>query len=139
MMTGLRQKSAVGFFKWIVFAAVLWGVMSCGAPAPKAVKSSQGKAGFTGMASWYGHGFQGRRTASGERFNMHKMTAAHRSLPFGTQLKVTHVQNGKSVRVTVNDRGPFVRGRVLDLSYAAAKKINMLGSGHAMVRARVVN
>jgi len=90
---------------------------------------------FSGMASYYGNE-SGSKTASGQRFNQNAMTAAHRSLPFGTRLKVTH--GGRSVVVTVNDRGPFIRGRVLDLSRAAASRIGMIGSGHAAVCAAPV-
>jgi rare lipoprotein A len=78
-------------------------------------------------ASWYGPGFQGRKTASGERFNTHQFTAAHKSLPFGTRVKVVNVTTGRAVVVRINDRGPFVRGRVIDLSHAAAKAIGMTG------------
>jgi len=87
----------------------------------------------TGHASWYGPGFAGRKTANGERFNPSKLTCAHKTLPFGTTLKVTHTENGKSVVVRVNDRGPFIRGRVIDLSKEAARRIGMLGSGTAKV------
>lgn len=86
-----------------------------------------------GMASWYGPGFSGRKTASGERFNPKALTAAHRTLPFGSSVKVTNVENGKSVIVRVNDRGPFSRGRIIDLSKAAAAKIGLLRSGTARV------
>lgn len=82
-------------------------------------------------ASWYK---RGRRTASGERFRPNKLTAAHRTLPFGTRLKVTNLANGKYVVVRINDRGPFVRGKHLDLSRGAAKKIGMIKSGTAKVR-----
>lgn len=75
----------------------------------------------TGMASWYGPGFQGRKTASGERFNRHALTAAHRRLPFGTRVRVSYM--GRFVVVRINDRGPFVRNRALDLSEAAARRI----------------
>ncbi|MCB1494017.1 MAG: septal ring lytic transglycosylase RlpA family protein [Rhodobiaceae bacterium] len=87
-----------------------------------------------GGASWYGPGFQGRKTASGERFNMHGMSAAHRTLPFGTKLRVKNLRNGRSVIVRVNDRGPFVRGRVIDLSKGAATKLGMMKTGTARVR-----
>ena len=87
-----------------------------------------------GVASWYGPGFHGRRTASGERFNSNEMTAAHRSLPFGTRLRVVNEANGRSVVVRVNDRGPFAKRRVLDLSLSAAKEIQMVSGGKAMVR-----
>lgn len=93
---------------------------------------------FNGKASWYGDRFQGRRTASGEAFNQYALTAAHRSLPFGTRLRVTNVKNGKAVIVKVNDRGPFVGNRVLDLSKEAAARINMLMSGIAKVQVEVL-
>jgi len=91
-----------------------------------------------GKASWYGPGFYGRKTASGQRFNKHQLTCAHRRLPFGTRLHVTNLMNGKSVEVVVNDRGPFVKGRVIDLSYAAAKEIGLIKSGAAPVKLRQV-
>nr|WP_163329154.1 septal ring lytic transglycosylase RlpA family protein [Desulfurobacterium thermolithotrophum] len=87
-----------------------------------------------GIASWYGPGFHGRRTASGEIYNMYKLTAAHKTLPLGTYVKVINLENGRSVIVKINDRGPFVRGRIIDLSYAAAKKIKMLKKGTAKVK-----
>ncbi len=87
-----------------------------------------------GRASWYGKGFHGRRTANGERFNMNALTAAHRTLPLASYIRVTNQANGKSVVVKVNDRGPFSRGRVLDLSYAAAKVIGLVHSGTGRVK-----
>ena len=92
----------------------------------------------TGMASYYGRRFHGKRTANGERFNMRAMTAAHKSLPFGTRVRVTNARNGRSVIVRINDRGPFVRGRTIDLSRAAAEQIGMVSSGHARVKLEVV-
>ena len=86
------------------------------------------------MASYYGKEMSGRRTANGERFNPAGLTAAHRSLPFGTKLKVTNLRNGKTVVVRVSDRGPFARGRVIDLSYGAASAIGMVGLGTARVK-----
>ncbi|MDA9436151.1 septal ring lytic transglycosylase RlpA family protein [Bradyrhizobium sp. CCBAU 51627] len=91
---------------------------------------------FSGMASYYGNE-SGSRTASGARFNQNALTAAHRSLPFGTKLRVTH--GGQSVIVTINDRGPFVRGRVLDLSTGAARAIGLTGAGVGRVTAEVVS
>ena len=91
-----------------------------------------------GVASYYGKKFQGRRTASGERFDMHKYTAAHRTLPFGTRVKVTNVSNGKSVVVRINDRGPFKRGRIIDISYVAARAIGIVGKGSGRVRIEIV-
>lgn len=80
-----------------------------------------------GKASWYGPGFHGRRTASGERFNSHAHTAAHRTLPFGTVVRVTSQRNGRSVIVRINDRGPFIRGRIIDLSRASALALGLNG------------
>ncbi len=83
----------------------------------------------TGIASWYGHQFNGRKTATGERFDMNAMTAAHRSLPLSCFIRVTNKDNGKSVIVKVNDRGPYSGNRILDLSYAAAEKLGMVNKG----------
>jgi rare lipoprotein A (peptidoglycan hydrolase) len=87
-----------------------------------------------GLASYYGKRFHGKKTASGDRFNMHRMTAAHRKWRFGTRVRVTNQSNGRSVVVKVNDRGPYVHGRSIDLSYAAAHKLGMIGTGVARVR-----
>ncbi|MFQ6109138.1 MAG: septal ring lytic transglycosylase RlpA family protein [Candidatus Aminicenantales bacterium] len=92
----------------------------------------------TGLASWYGPSFHGRTTSSAEIFNMYDLTAAHRSLPFGTQVMVTNLKNGKSVIVRINDRGPFIRGRIIDLSYAAARMLDMVGDGVVPVRIEVL-
>lgn len=92
----------------------------------------------SGNASWYGGKYHGRKTASGEIFNKNGLTAAHPSLPFGTRVKVTNVANGRSVIVRINDRGPFISGRDIDLSYAAAKKIDMVQSGVAEVKVEIL-
>lgn len=102
------------------------------ATATNTVSAARAKPLQDGLASWYGPGFHGRRTASGEKFNTHRLTAAHRSLPFGTQTRVTNERTGRSVVVRINDRGPFIRGRVIDLSWAAARAIGL--SGLARVR-----
>lgn len=96
----------------------------------------QAKEGFvqSGLASWYGREFQGKKTASGTRFNPNAMTAAHRSLPLNCYIRVTNKNNGKSVVVKVNDRGPFHGNRVLDLSYGAAKAIGITQSGVGHVK-----
>ncbi len=91
------------------------------------------------VASWYGKAFHGKKTASGEIFNMYAYTAAHKTLPLGTILKVTNPETGKSVVVKVNDRGPYVRGRDLDLSYAAAKKIGLTKKGVGKVYVEILN
>ena len=92
----------------------------------------------TGTASYYGAKHNGNKTASGEPFNQHALTAAHRQLPFGTQVKVTNLDNDKSVVVRINDRGPHTRGRLIDLSRKAAEHLGMLGSGTARVRVQAM-
>ncbi len=92
-----------------------------------------------GMASWYGKDFHGKRTANGEIYDMYGISAAHKELPLGTVVDVTHLDNGRKVRVRINDRGPFIRGRILDLSYGAAQKLNMVGEGVAPVEIRIVS
>jgi rare lipoprotein A (peptidoglycan hydrolase) len=90
-----------------------------------------------GTASWYGPGFHGQETASGALFDQHALTAAHRTLPLGTKAKVTNLDTGQAVHVTINDRGPYVQGRHLDLSRAAAKKIGLIKKGIAQVQIEV--
>jgi len=92
----------------------------------------------TGLASWYGPGFHGQKTSSLEVYNMHDLTAAHRTLPFGTMVMVTNLANGRNVNVRINDRGPFVKNRIIDLSYAAARMLGIVGSGTARVRVEVI-
>jgi len=93
----------------------------------------------SGKASYYSMKYQGKKTASGERFNNYSMTAAHKSLPFGTKAIVTNINNGKVVKVTINDRGPYVKGRIIDLTQAAFSKIENLDKGIAEVKIRIVN
>jgi peptidoglycan lytic transglycosylase len=102
--------------------------------APLPARSSE-----TGLASWYGHPYHGRAAANGEIYDMEKMTAAHRTLPFGTFVRVTNLGNGKSVDVRIIDRGPFVAGRIIDLSHAAAEAIDMIGPGVAQVRVDILS
>lgn len=92
----------------------------------------------SGMASWYGPGFNGRLTANGEVYNQEALTAAHPSLEFGTQVEVTNLNNGRSVVVTINDRGPYAGGRIIDLSAAAARSLDMIGTGVAEVQLNVL-
>ena len=103
--------------------------------ANASIEPTTGGRSFSGMASFYGNE-SGSKTASGQRFNQNAMTCAHRTLPFGTRLRVTH--GGRSVVVTVNDRGPFVRGRVLDLSTAAARAVGLTSAGVGLVTAEVI-
>jgi rare lipoprotein A len=92
----------------------------------------------TGHASWYGHEFARRPTASGERFDPEKLTGAHRTLPLGTRVRVTNLLNGRSVLVTINDRGPYMRRREIDLSFRAARALGMVRRGVARVRIELV-
>jgi rare lipoprotein A len=106
-------------------------------PAPAAPAAPE--ANEVGLASWYGHPYHGRASASGEIYDMEQMTAAHRTLPFGAQVRVYDLDNQKSVDVRINDRGPFVDGRVIDLSHAAARAIDMIGPGTARVRLEILS
>jgi rare lipoprotein A len=92
----------------------------------------------TGVASWYGGQWIGRRTANGERYGARDMTAAHRSLPFGTMVRVTNLRNHRSTLVRINNRGPYIKSRLIDLSHLAATELGMLGSGTARVKLEVV-
>ena len=92
----------------------------------------------SGVASWYGHPYHGRAAANGEIYDMETLTAAHRTLPFGTWVRVLNLHNGKSVEVRITDRGPFIEGRIVDLSRAAARAVDMIGPGTAPVRLEVI-
>jgi len=111
--------------QFVVVAALTSGLF---AYAPVASASDQ-----CGGASWYGPGFHGKKTASGQKFNQNAMTAAHKTLPFGTVVKVTNERTGRSVKVTINDRGPFHKGRIIDLSKAAAAKLGTMSAGTGKV------
>ncbi len=91
-----------------------------------------------GIASWYGKKFHGRKTSNGEIYNMYTFTAAHKKIPFGTIVKVTNINNGKSVKVRINDRGPYKKGRIIDLSYKAAKEIDMVNDGVVDVKLEIM-
>ncbi|WP_210204358.1 septal ring lytic transglycosylase RlpA family protein [Devosia submarina] len=109
----------------------------CATPILPQAYASEAKV-LSGVASWYGPGFHGRTTANGERYNMNGLTAAHKSLKFGTKVRVTNQKNGKSVVVRINDRGPYVGSRIIDLSKSAAQAIDMIGPGTAAVKVEVL-
>jgi len=136
---------------WILFLFFLCSC-SAGRPASTVARSPQGyprsyqvfgkwyqpvpdSKGFRerGIASWYGKDFHGKKTANGETYDMHEMTAAHKTLPLGTYVKVFNLDNDKETDVRINDRGPFVRGRIIDLSYEAARRVGVVGPGTASV------
>src|SRR5215207_641977 len=114
----------------LAITAVLFG---CALATPAIAEET--KPIQTGAASWYGPGFHGKKTANGERFNTNDLTAAHKTLPFGTQLRVTNERTGKSVVVRINDRGPYAHGRVIDLSKAAAEAVGIEGVGQVTLAA----
>jgi rare lipoprotein A len=122
-------------FRAIAVSVMLLSLVSCHKRIDRSFRdqpfdgSSQ-----VGNASWYGDKFHGRKTSSGETYDMYAMTAAHRTAPFGTNVRVTNMENGKQTVVSVNDRGPFVRGRIIDLSKKAAQEIDMIGTGTAKVK-----
>lgn len=124
-----RGKAAAWVFGFMLVVTMVTGcVRSAGAEtAPR-----------RGTASWYGPGFQGQKMASGERFDKSAMTAAHRKLPLGTRVMVTNLDNGRTVEVEITDRGPHVKGRIIDLSQAAARKLGFIKAGTAPVRIKVV-
>ncbi len=119
-------------FPAVLAAAAL--VSALAAPACSRLPRARGGGVETGIASWYGPDFHGRETSSREIFDQNDMTAAHKTLPFGTYVMVTNLENDRSVVVRINDRGPFVRGRVIDLSYASARVLGIVGPGTARVR-----
>lgn len=119
----------------VLLAAIL---VACSSPSkPPRPKTRVGSAqydAYNGKASWYGGRHHGGPTASGERFNKNAMTAAHRSFPMGTRVRVTNLRNGRSVIVRINDRGPYAKGRIIDLSEAAAKQLDMIEAGVVPVK-----
>ena len=106
---------------------------------PEAAPAIKPKTVQRGEASWYGPGLRGKKTASGERFDQAELTAAHRTFPLGSKAKVTNLKNGKTVEVEITDRGPFVEGRIIDLSKAAAEKLGLVGSGTAPVEIELLS
>ena len=122
----------------LVAASLMFLLAACGGTTPPPMTSVSENWSEQGIASWYGPGFDGKRTASGEVYDMEDMTAAHKRLPFGTLVQVENLDNGLRTEVRINDRGPFVDDRIIDLSRAAAREIEMLGPGTARVRISVV-
>ena len=127
------------FFRFTIALAIVAGLCGCAKKKRVATHVPQTLRGSeTGIASWYGHPYHGRAAANGEIYDMEKMTAAHRTLPFGTWVHVTNLTNNKTVDVRIIDRGPFVEGRIIDLSHAAARDIDLIGPGVARVRVDII-
>jgi rare lipoprotein A len=127
------RSSAPFFFAFVLLVGCSVPAGKVKVPEPPAERLSQ-----TGIASWYGPGFHGKATASGAIYDQNDFTAAHQTLPLGARVRVTNLENGSATEVTINDRGPFAKGRIIDLSYSAAQQINMVGPGTALVRVDVL-
>jgi len=134
----MRRRSVVLGLGLVGLTLVAPGCAGTKRPAGLTTAPPEPTKRIVGLASWYGQRHQGRPTASGEMYDMNKLTAAHRTMPFGTRLRVTNTENGRSVVVRVTDRGPFASGRILDVSLAAAKALGMVGDGVAHVEIAVL-
>jgi rare lipoprotein A (peptidoglycan hydrolase) len=132
--TRRRGGTAVVLLLASIAALALPGCSSRVRPSPGRPLSLE-----TGVASWYGGKFHGRLTANGEIYDMNALTAAHRTLPFGTVVRVTNLTNGRSIRLRINDRGPFVKGRIIDVSRRAAEELGFIVNGITRVRVEVVS
>jgi len=149
----LSRSGLLGFSVVVLALSVIQGCSISGIPnsslqnRPDPVEAGSGATPrsvptanvFVGAASWYGPGFNGKKTASGEIFDETKLTAAHKTIPLGRKARVTHWGNGKSVEVLINDRGPYVEGRMIDLSHAAAKALGMIDNGIAKVQVELLH
>lgn len=139
ILPGVDNLKPFSDLKLLHLLVTVIGLAACSLPPsriPPPVTAS--RASQTGIASWYGPGFHGKATASGVIYNQHELTAAHQTLPLGTRVLVTNLDNGRSIEVLINDRGPFAKGRIIDLSYAAAETLGMIGPGTVPVRIEVV-
>jgi rare lipoprotein A len=129
IMPNHLKKFSIAF----LFCLLFFGCAPKKVPYPPYEPGKEIRYRETGIASWYGEDFHGKKTANGETYDMHAMTAAHRTLPFSTRVRVTNLDNGNKTEVRINDRGPFVPGRIIDLSRSGAKELGMLGAGTARV------
>lgn len=133
-----RFTRSFSLFTGFLLAFALLVLAGCSSTPKSATPVSRGHT-ESGVASYYGNEFQSRKTANGERFDQQKLTAAHRTMPFGTRVKVTNTRNGRTVVVRINDRGPFAKGRIIDLSSSAFRSIASLNAGVVPVRIEVLN
>ena len=132
--TRLAIRNFVGLF-------IFWALFGCSVPLSKVrvTPPPEARVSQVGIASWYGPGFHGKATTSGAIYNQYEFTAAHQTLPLGTRVMVTNMENGSATEVTINDRGPFAKNRIIDLSYSAAHALGMIGPGTALVRVDVID
>lgn len=142
MRWAIRSAMKLDYNRWLfgVAGCCILLASACSVPQSRVVvpRGIQPPVNQTGVASWYGPGFHGKATASGEIYNQNDLTAAHQTLPLGTRVMVTNLENTRSTEVLVNDRGPFAKERIIDLSLAAAQAIDMVGPGTALVRIDVL-
>ena len=135
----LLTPSRFDLFSWPIILLLLQAACALPPARVSVPAPATGRAAQTGIASWYGPGFHGKPTASGVIYDQHELTAAHQTLPLGTRVMVTNLQNGASMELTINDRGPFAKGRILDLSHAAAQALGAVGPGTIPVRIEVID
>ncbi len=138
----MRSGRAGTSLPWVAALAIMMALAGCATPRGRVAApppEPMPDAVQTGPASWYGEPHHGRRTASGETYDMHQLTAAHPTLPFGTRVLVRNLKNDRSVEVRINDRGPRVKGRIIDVSYAAAQKLGALSGGSFPAWVRVLS
>ncbi len=124
---------------YIILTFLIFSVAGCCFSSKPKVEEWDGNKRYTGYASWYGGKFHGRLTSNGETYNMYSLTAAHRSIPFDSIVEVKNLKNRKKFIVRINDRGPFVKGRIIDLSFAAAKKIDSVNAGVVKVKLKIIH
>ena len=131
--------SGLGFVSWLLIGTS--ALSACGKHVQVQTPDSEMVPGQTeiGVASWYGRPYHGRRAANGEIYDMETFTAAHRTLPFGSRVRVENLENGKAIELRINDRGPFVKDRIIDVSHAAARALDMVGPGTAQVRLQLLS
>jgi rare lipoprotein A len=139
ILPGVDNLKTISDWKLLLLSVTVICLAACSLPPSRIPPPiTAPRASQTGIASWYGPGFHGKTTASGVIYNQHELTAAHQTLPLGTRVLVTNLDNGRSIEVLINDRGPFAKGRIIDLSYAAAETLGMIGPGTIPVRIEVV-
>ena len=135
--------SGAARFRTRTFANLFFFLLLVGCSVPpskvRVTPPPEARLSQVGIASWYGPGFHGKATTSGAVYNQYEFTAAHQTLPLGTRVMVTNMENGNAIEVTINDRGPFAKNRIIDLSYSAANALGMIGPGTAMVRVDVLD